>query len=133
MTMINYPAIEAIQTATKALSRGMAETGSDTWETETIGSYLQGLLDDLETAKDRIEYLSKPSREGTMHLNDRGRFVVAFLDGGKGPEMTCGYPLEALYDEEWHIGRVEHMDAGYYFYGPRKPLLKDIQKIRVRE
>ncbi len=130
--MGNYPAIEAIQTAIKTLSKGVSETGSDTWESETISSYLLGILDDLETAKERIEYLSRPSREGSMYQNDRGRFVVTFFDGDTGPELTCGSPLEALYAEEWHIGRVEHKSAGYYFYGSGNPLLMDIEKVRVR-
>lgn len=130
--MGNYPAIEAIQAATKALQRGVTDTGGDTWEKETITSYLLGIIDDLETAKNRVEYLSRPCREGSLYQNERGRFVVTFFDGGTGPELTSGSPLEVMYDEEWHIGRVEHKNTGYYFYGSGSPLLKDIEKVRVR-
>ncbi len=131
--MSNYPAFEAIQKAARAISQGIAETGSDTWETETISSFLQGLLDDLETAKDRIEYLSRPSQEGTLQRNDRGRYVVVYTTGDEISELTCGSPLEAFYDYEWHIGRVEHNGTDYYFTGAGQPMMATLEKVRRRE
>jgi len=59
--------------------------------------------------------------------------IGRILRHGECAPTTSGHPLEAYYDDEWHIGRVEHNGTDYYFYGPGKPVLSIIDKVRVRQ
>lgn len=131
--MAYWQELTAIKSAAADISKAI-RAGDKTWEGEYVRDMLQGILDDMETTAARIEYLNKPVKEGNLYRNERGHYVVVYHGtAGDGPELTCGNSLEAYYDDEWHMGRVEHNGTDYYFYGPGKPLLAVIDKVRVRE
>lgn len=89
-------------------------------------------MEQLDRAKDDLEYLARPTKAGRLYQNDRDRFVFESNDMTVEHELTCGYRLEAFFGEEWHTGRVEHGPNGYYFHGGHNPLLQDLNRVRVR-
>lgn len=109
-----------------------AGKGTDPETDEEASGILLWVVEQLDKAKDDLEYISLPSQEGRLYPNERGRSVVHYSHGQTGPELTCGHSLEAFYGGEWHRGRVEHREEGYYFTGAGAPLLNTLGKIRIR-
>jgi len=87
--MAHWQELAALQSASADISKAIHATDKTTWEGEYVRDILQGLLDDMETVAARIEYLGKPSMEGTLYKNTRGRYVVTYQETAEdGPELT---------------------------------------------
>lgn len=106
----------------------------ETMEETEIRYSLNKAAESLSEAKDAINQFSKPTKEGYLYKNSRGRFEL------NGDEFCCGYDIEAYINEDpanniekgWYAGRVEHDGKDYYFYGPGKPALYDGMRVRKR-
>lgn len=92
----------------------------------------KSILDNLENAKENIDYLNRPIvYTGILHKNSRGRYEV----GNK--EFTSGSGIEALfYDnfygkERWVKTSVEHNGEDYYLVGYKKIKMEGL-KVRIR-
>lgn len=90
------------------------------------------ILDKLEVAKNRIDYLNKPIQDiGELRKNNRGRYELG------GEEFSCGSSIEVvLYDEyyekeNWVRTRVEHNGKDYYLVGYRDIPMQGL-KVRIR-
>lgn len=99
---------------------------------DDVKDVLSGLLYQLEDIQAQIEYLMLPAREGELSHNLRGRYYIRFEDGEMSNDLTSGHPVEVFLDGEWNVGRVEHRDGSYYFYGGDRPFLADGMRARIR-
>lgn len=88
----------------------------------------------LEEAKETLEYLGLPTKEGTItEDSERGEFYISYEPGEKSHMLSSGSSLEILIWGEWIIGRVEtNSDGKYYFTGDGQPLLAAGMQARLR-
>lgn len=88
----------------------------------------------LEEAKEALEYLGLPTKEGTItEDSERGEFYISYEPGEKSHLLSFGNPLEIMIWGEWVIGRIEENSEGkYYFTGTGQPLLVSGMQARLR-
>ena len=80
---------------------------------------LQSIMESLNEARGRLEYLALPVREvSRLHKNESGRYETE-----SGHYYTCGSSIEALVQDgyrevpHWVWTRLEHNAKGYYLVG----------------
>jgi len=135
MNRVYKQATEVIRGARIDIESILDAPGVDnkTAEDREAYSLLNDIMERMTIAEGFLEYLQKPTEEGTLEEDPlRRKFYVSFDNGKEGHMLSCGSPLELLIDEEWEIGRVEAKDGNYYFYGEGRPYLCKGMRARIR-
>lgn len=141
----NYVKAENIISKTRyELKKVLDDVSSNGTENSKAFSEIEYLLEKLEDVETDLQYLNKPTKEGSLIKADGGKFYIAYDDGEESYPLSCGNSLEVYLKEDssedveegWHIGRVEHTSkngqTGYYFYGANKPFLYQGMRARKR-
>lgn len=109
--------IKELQSQTDKIINDIDYNGS--WENNEVYKHLEHLSQTLDEYAYDIEYYRYDTTEDILKYNyDTLRFE-AFKDS-----LSCGYPVEICYEDEWIKGRIEASDkykteeneSGYYFY-----------------
>lgn len=135
---VNYTeAYRIIQSARVKLNQIMKTAPYKTFEDAEACNELEDLIDRLEASERTLTYLSSTPKEGVLQVEPtQDRYFIAFDDGTESNTLHAGDGLEAYYNDEWQIGRVEYRTAevgeGYYFYGPGRPSLYRGMRVRSR-
>ncbi|KNZ41449.1 DUF5348 domain-containing protein [Acetobacterium bakii] len=95
---------------------------------------LEKVIGCLDIARDHLEYLNSPIKEGVLEEDSRTqKFFIIYDDRTESYNFGCGSSLELFINGEWIIGRVEANQEGeYYFYGAGRPLLFRGMRVRKR-
>lgn len=130
-------AYRIIRSARLKLNRIIKTAPYKTFEDAEANNELEDLLGRLELAERTLTYLSKEPKEGVLELEPtQDRYFIVYSDGTESDTLHAGAGIEAYYNDEWQIGRVEHRTAevggGYYFYGPGRPSLYRGMRVRSR-
>ena len=96
---------------------------------------LRLIMEKLDDAKDRIDYLNRPiGYKGKLHKNESGRYEL-----GNGHYYTSGSRIEVLVSDDYHNerpywarSRVEHDGVDYYLVGFKEISMEGITA-RVRK
>ena len=138
---INYlKAADELKAAMSDIKQLMESASRKSFEDKIAYRYLEGIVEKMDVAIDRIEHYSRPAKEGTLREMDNEKFELLDKNGKHVRSFSCGSPIECFieYDDEaeWHSGRVEHTTrdgySGYYFYGADKPFLYTGMRARIR-
>ncbi|MEG0775458.1 hypothetical protein [Clostridium sp.] len=122
--------------------------GELSFEENVLLNRLHKVKDEMEKYLDRVKYFDGHVYEGTLKMDDHGKFYLDYIDeDGLSSRKTysCGSRIEIyLYDDyeeswDWSLGRVESGSEmnehghKYIYYGSNKPYLEEGMKVRYRE
>lgn len=137
MGALNEKYIEAIgilEESRKAIEEILESSpGTDGTENREAYFLLEDMAERLSSARDYLDYLTAPAKEGVLRESESGKFYVEFTDGTESHLLSCGNSLELFVDDEWIISRVEAKNGKYYFFAGDKPYLCEGMKVRKRQ
>ena len=94
---------------------------------------LEDTAEKLTNARNYLQYLSAPTKEGVLREGDNGKFYIEYMDGTESHLLSWGNPLELFLEDDWVIARIEAKDGKYYFHNGDKPFLYEGMRARKRE
>jgi len=127
-------AIDIIEEARREIDK-ILEKQPEVKGVENLEAYylLEDTAERLGSARNYLQYLSAPTKEGRLREDSNGKFFIEYMDGTESHLLSCGNPLELFLEDDWVIARVEAKDGKYYFHAGDKPFLYEGMRARKRE